>query len=106
MNSKEVMDCLLGNKPIEAEGDHLIQPIMVYFKEVIDSASKLFAEQQKGYSPAAGINAVWKFCSEPRTAKGSAISQAGNAGYQFGYFSTRGDCEPKNRVSQCARQDK
>lgn len=50
MNSKEVIDRLLGNKTNEAEGDHLIQPIMVYFKEVIHSASKLFAEHQKGYS--------------------------------------------------------
>ena len=50
MNSKAVIDRLLGNKTNEAEGDHLIQPIVVYFKEAIDSASKLIAEHPKGYS--------------------------------------------------------
>ena len=45
--SKEVVDSRLSNKTNEAEGDHLIQPMMVNFEELIDSASKLFAEYQK-----------------------------------------------------------
>lgn len=50
MSSKEVIDRLLGNKSNEPEGDHLIQPIMVYFQEVVSSATELFADHQKRYS--------------------------------------------------------
>lgn len=50
MSSKEVIERLRGEKANEAEGDHLIQPIMAYYKDVVSSTQKLLAEHKKKFN--------------------------------------------------------
>ena len=50
MNSKEVIDRLIGSRPNDATGDHIIEPIMEYFEEVVLSATKQFTNIQRRYS--------------------------------------------------------
>jgi hypothetical protein len=50
MSSKEVIERLRGEKANEPEGDHLIQPIMAYYKDIVSSTQKLFAEHKKKFN--------------------------------------------------------
>ena len=50
MSSKEVIERLRGEKANEQEGDHLIQPIMAYYKDIVSSTQKLFAKHKKKFN--------------------------------------------------------